>query len=256
MNKKIVIPLLILFFIPATSDAYTERDMLQEWKDYLESYKDYMEKYKKWVENKFQIYEKNIHNLEKEVFELKQEIEHLEEEKSVIQTDDITQPQQEIKHQNVELPYITTDKQDYSLGDTVYVTGKLMGALTKQLINGTVIYPSQENINIIIITPENERKTIDGLGGCMGYYPYDETQYPVEINNWRDYETPIEFGKYYHHTIDKRTECNIHDGVFTGSFEITGDFTAGVHKISYTHQSSPIGSHSDRYLYSESFTIR
>ncbi len=129
-----------------------------------------MEKYKKWAENKFQTYQKSITDLEKEVFELKQEIEKLKEETNVLQTDNVTPPQQEIKQLNIELPYITTDKQDYHLGDTVYVTGKVMEPFTKQLINGTVVYPDQENINVQIITPENTRKSIDGIGGCMGYY--------------------------------------------------------------------------------------
>ena len=254
--KTIIFGLSLIMLLFTVDLVYAEKDILQEWKNYIESYKDYIEKYKTWAQNKFQVYEDNINELERKIFELKREIKHLEEENNIFETENIAQPQQETKQLNVELPYVTTDKQNYSLGDTVYVTGKLMSAFTKQLLNGTLVYPSHENINISIMTPENTKKSIDRLAGCYGYYPYDETQYPVEINNWGGYETPIEFGKYYHHTSDKRTECNIHDGVFEGSFVITGDFTAGIHKISYLHQSTPMGANTDRHIHSQPFTVR
>jgi len=230
--------------------VYAERDILQKWKDYIESYEDYMEKYKKWAENKFQVYKDNINELERKIFELNQEIEQLEEEKN------ITQPQLEAKHQNVKSQYIITDKKTYGLGDTVYVTGKLMEPLTKTLLNGTMVYPDTENINILIKTPENTRIHIDGLGGCMRLYPYDENQFNLHANDkvWRQYENSQEFGKYYHHTLDTRTECDMYNGKILGSFEITNDFTTGTHKLKYTHQSMSTGT--DRIVYSQPFIVR
>lgn len=157
--------------------------------------------------------------------------------------------------------YITTDKTTYILGDTVHVTGKMMDPLTRLLLDGTMVYPDSENINITI-SPANQGKRIDYLYGCHAWYPYDIEKFNawVQSDIIRDYGSPTEFGKYYHYYhndgVDERVECTIENGMITGSFEITGDLIAGTYKIRYLHQSSPMGAETDRYLSSPSFVIR
>ena len=200
-----------------------------------------------------------IKQLENEIIELNQKIESDgTQSDAVIEPTQLDQTSQQGYHVS---PHITTDKLEYSLGDTVYVTGKLMSAQTKQLLNGTVVYPSSENINVSIIAPDHEYRGVDGLKGCSSSYPYDETQFTLHLDSQRIFEDRYdivrEFGKYYyHHDYSVRTECNIHNGKMIGSFEITDDFTAGIHKIKYVHQTSPMNVNTDRYVYSQSFTIK
>ena len=280
---KIVVFGLILtvVFAVGLGSAYSQTDTIPEWIKGVAGFwaedkitdSEFIEALEFLIEsNVIQVDDPRVGELEKENSELR---EKLESKVQISEMADAELQQEpianiEVKPETAEMPqpHIITDKQNYSLGDTVHVTGKLMKPLTKQLLNGTLVYPASENINIRIITPEKGSLPIDNLGGCMAFYPYDVIQFNTrdQSSDIEKYGSPYELGKYYHHDsyydsinstmIDIRDECGIDDGIITGSFEITGDFTAGTHMISYLHQSSPTGANTDRYLYSAPFIIQ
>ncbi len=142
---------------------------------------------------------------------------------------------------------VSTDKERYSVGDTVYVSGKLHSGI-QTWSDGSAEYPLAQRI-----TAHYELgypRTIDGLSNCKRTHPYQSSLYEDSLhssssNTEREiarHGSLPEYGTWYDYNSSysfrtgvadyTRTTCPINeDGTFETSFEITSRFTPTEYNI-------------------------
>ena len=155
--------------------------------------------------------EREISELEREISELRQEIEPKEtgQQKTV--------EEEEPQAREDEDGYVETDKSEYTLGDIIKVSGKIVFPPPSYGLDGSVL-TEERTIPINLITEQG--LTVD-LISCQNLPEYDD--HYLMYGDVGDYIYPRD-GTYHKCDIDD-------DGTFEFDFEVKNEYQAGMYSI-------------------------
>ena len=238
---------LVLFFviISGVVTAYSQSDTIPVWIKGVAGFwaedritdSEFVEALKFLIESGIiQVDDPKVKQLEKENMELRQKIELIESEEIQPETTDVMPPPEKD-----ELAYITTDRQEYGLGDTIQVKGTFERSVPSKSIDGTLV--DHQSVKIIIIGSDTLYSSSSIICTNSNHEVY--LKFPNVV-----------YGKFYDFDFinDIAEKCNIDDdGGFLFDFEVTGDYFSGVH---YAQISIGFGEGWDLIEHSEPFTIK
>ena len=178
-----------------------------------------------------------IGELEKENLELKQKIKSLESEttksETMLESETTSESETILESKTTEIiplqeeytePHVTTDKQEYGLGDTIRISGLFSSVDPKIGLDGNPI--TEDTIYTVGINSEDDE--------YVKYHQVQRVDYAMAQNvAWSNYEE----GDIWVHGIDDPTIIN-DDNTFTSNFLIDKTYERGQYTISIYDTSS------------------
>ena len=140
--------------------------------------------------------------------------------------------------------YVTTDKQEYTLGDIVVISGSFEISEPKKTLDGKL--KIHQGFWISIINADNNTVSYGDVVVCT------MTNNSVAVEQFPDIETD----KFYDRDSSKgiAKECNVDkNGKFSFDFEIDGDYFSGIHRAEIR---MGFGNGWEITEYSQPFTIK